>query len=226
VGNGSRTKPFANDNLWATLPANEGAIFRQRMKIFMKIALVSLALTAFAGLISAGCAAVRAGYDSAPYRVVRRDGKFELRNYPALVLVETPMHGSDDSFMRLFRFIGGNNAAKQKISMTTPVFMSGETTNATMAFVMPKNMSASATPKPNEPAVSVRENSGGQFAVLRFSGRRNGKNEAKALAELQAWLARENLKSEGGPIYGYFDPPWTPSFFRRNEVMLRLAATP
>ena len=23
------------------------------------------------------------------------------------------------------------------------------------------------------------------------------------------------------PVYGYFDPPWMPSFLRRNEVMLR-----
>ena len=192
----------------------------------MKIILVSLALAAIAGLVGAGCAAVRAGYDSAPYRVARRDGNFEIRDYPSLVLVETPMHGSDDSFMRLFRFIGGNNAAKQKIAMTTPVFMSGAATNATMAFVMPKNLSAGATPRPNEPAVSVREISGGQFAVRRFSGSRNGKNETKGLADLQSWLARENLKCEGAPVYGYFDPPWTPSFLRRNEVMLRLATTP
>ena len=192
----------------------------------MKIALVSLAIATIAGLVAAGCAAVRAGYDSAPYRVVRRDGNFEIRDYPALVLAETPMQGSDDSFMRLFRFIGGNNAAKQKISMTTPVFMSDAATNATMAFVMPKNLSASLTPKPNEAGVVIREISGGQFAVWRFSGSRNGKNEAKALAALQSRLARENLKSGGGPIYGYFDPPWTPSFLRRNEVMLRLASTP
>ena len=192
----------------------------------MKIILVSLTLATLAGLVSAGCAAVRAGYDSAPYRVVRRDGRFEVRDYPSLVLVETPMHGSDDSFMRLFRFIGGNNAAKKKISMTTPVFMSGAATNATMAFVMPQKLSADATPKPNEPSVSVREISGGQFVVKRFSGNRNGKNEVKALAELQAWLAWENLKGDGTPIYGYFDPPWTPSFLRRNEVMLRVTTTP
>ena len=48
----------------------------------------------------------------------------------------------------------------------------------------------------------------------------------KALAELQAWLAWENLKGDGTPIYGYFDPPWTPSFLRRNEVMLRVTTTP
>jgi len=23
-------------------------------------------------------------------------------------------------------------------------------------------------------------------------------------------------------VYGYFDPPWTPPFLRRNEVMLRI----
>ncbi|MEI8292095.1 MAG: heme-binding protein [Verrucomicrobiota bacterium] len=184
---------------------------------------MGLALLTLAGLISAGCAAVRAGYDSAPYRVVRRDGSFELRDYPALVLVETPMRGSDDSFMRLFRFIGGKNSARQKISMTTPVFMAGEATNATMAFVMPKGMSARQTPAPSESDVSVREVGVGRFAVLRFRGGRNGKNETRAQADLRTWLARENLKSDGGPVFGYFDPPWTPPLLRRNEVMLRIS---
>ena len=189
----------------------------------MKIVFICLALVTLAGLISAGCAAMRAGYDSAPYRVVRRDGSFELRDYPTLVLVETPIRGADDSFLRLFRFIGGKNSAQQKFSMTTPVFMAGEATNATMAFVMPKGMSARQTPAPNEPNLSVREVGGGRFAVLRFRGGRNGKNETRAQADLRTWLNGEKLKSEGGPIFGYFDPPWTPSFLRRNEVMLRIS---
>jgi hypothetical protein len=190
--------------------------------MFTKISLIVMAVAVVAVLLTAGCAAMRAGYKSAPYQVARRDGHFELRNYPALVLAETSLRGSDDSFMRLFRFIGGKNAAKQKIAMTTPVFMADEATNATMAFVMPKNMSAGQTPKPDDPNVSVREIGGGQFAVLRFSGGRNAKNEAAALAKLNSRIARENLKTEGGPIYGYFDPPWTPTFLRRNEVMLRV----
>ena len=33
----------------------------------------------------------RAGYESAPCQVVRASGKFELRDYPALTVVETPM---------------------------------------------------------------------------------------------------------------------------------------
>ena len=71
-----------------------------------------------AGSISVGCQTTQSGYESAPYKVVRTDGKFELRDYPSLAVVETPMAASgnrdDESFMRLFHFISGGNEAKQK----------------------------------------------------------------------------------------------------------------
>ena len=127
-----------------------------------------------AGLLATGCGTVRAGYESAPYQVVRSDGKFELRDYPELTVVETPMalgsNGSDGSFNRLFRFITGGNEAKQKIAMTTPVFMSGSDTNANMAFVMPAKMKTGEVPKPLDPSVTVRKLPAGRFAVLRYSG--------------------------------------------------------
>jgi len=181
-----------------------------------------------AGLIFVGCQTTRSGYESAPYKVVRTNAKFELRDYPSLAVVETPMAASgnsdDGSFMRLFRFIKGANEAKQKIAMTTPVFMSGSDSNATMAFVLPAQLNAATAPKPADGAVTVRELPGGQFAVLRFSGGRSAKRESETLARLQTWLAAQGLKTSATPVYGYFDPPWTPSFLRRNEVMLRIEA--
>lgn len=183
-----------------------------------------------AGLIFVGCQATRSGYESAPYTVVRADGKFELRDYPSLAVVETPMAASgnsdDGSFMRLFRFITGANEAKQKIAMTTPVFMSGQDTNRTIAFVLPAKLKSGEVPKPADGAVTVRELLGGRFAVLRFSGGRSAKRESETLARLQTWLAAHDLKASALPVYGYFDPPWTPSFLRRNEVMLRTEAMP
>jgi len=178
------------------------------------------------GLLATGCGAVRGGYESAPYQVVRADGSVEVRDYPALTVVETPMAarqggGSDGSFNRLFRFITGGNAAKQKIAMTTPVFMSGHETNATMAFVMPAAMKTGDVPKPSDGAVTVRELEPGRFAVLRYSGGRNAKNESESLDRLRAWMQKEGLKELSPPVYGYFDPPWTPAFLRRNEVMVR-----
>lgn len=186
---------------------------------------ITLSILAVAAvLILVGCQATRAGYESAPYKVVRSDGKFELRDYPALTVVETPManpDGSDGSFTRLFRFITGANEGKQKIAMTTPVFMSCSAANLTMAFVLPAKLKKGSVPKPADGELTVRELPAGRFAVLRFSGGRNAKHEAETLVRLQSWLERERLTAVSGPVYGYFDPPWTPTFLRRNEVMLR-----
>jgi hypothetical protein len=176
------------------------------------------------GLLLAGCQVTRAGYETAPYTVVLTDGDFELRDYPALLLVETPManaNGGDGGFRRLFRFITGANADKQKIAMTTPVYLSGGPARPTMAFVMPATLKPASVPKPEDPSLAVREVPAGRFAVLRYSGGRNPKNQTESLERLQAWLLRERVPAGAEPIFGYFDPPWTPSFFRRNEVMLR-----
>lgn len=197
-----------------------------RMKSRSQLTAMIAAFGTMAGLIATGCGTVRAGYESAPYMVVRSDGKFELRDYPVLTVVQTPMadgsNGSDGSFNRLFRFITGGNEAKQKIAMTTPVFMSGNDTNAKMAFVMPAKMKTGEVPKPSDPSVSARELPAGRFAVLRYSGGRNAKNEAGALERLRAWMKAEGLNAISPPVYGYFDPPWTPAFLRRNEVMVKI----
>ena len=195
------------------------------MKTSVLLWLVPVAL-----LLVTGCQTSRAGYESAPYQVVRRDGKFELRDYPALTLVETPManakQGADGGFMRLFGFITGGNAAKQKIAMTTPVLMTGSEAERRMAFVLPANMKADQVPKPADAAVSVRKLAAARFAVLRFSGGRNAQHEAQSLAEVKTWMEAQHLSVKSGPVYGYFDPPWTPSFLRRNEVMLETQAVP
>ena len=171
-------------------------------------------------LAIAGCRASRSGYQSAPYTVVRSNGDFELRDYPSLKVVETTMKdgGSGGSFNRLFRFITGANDAGKKIAMTTPVFMGGGET--TMAFVLPEDLKN--IPQPIDGTVTVREMPAGRFAVLRYSGARSAQQEAKNLERLKAWVAAQHLEGPGAPVYAYFDPPWTPPFVRRNEVMLRV----
>jgi uncharacterized surface protein with fasciclin (FAS1) repeats len=165
----------------------------------------------------------RADYETAPYKVVRSNGNFELRDYPALTVVETPMAAGsrDGGFMRLFRFISGGNEAQQKIAMTTPVFMSSNESKTTMAFVMPADMKTSEVPAPSDSAVTVREMAAGRFAVLRYSGWNNAQNAAESLAQLKKWMAEEGLKASSQPVFASFDGPGTPSSLRRNEVMIR-----
>jgi DNA gyrase inhibitor GyrI len=175
----------------------------------------------------------RAGYESAEYKVVESDGKYEVREYPDLMLVATrtkiDSQGRDGSFMRLFRYISGANESEQKISMTTPVFMENDKSDSEvqMGFVMPKEVASEGVPTPTGPNVDVRKRAGGRFAVLRFSGRMNAKLAKESEAKLRSWMRTKGLKpiesaGTSGVEAASYDPPFTPGPLRRNEVLIRL----
>ncbi len=187
---------------------------------------ISLLLVGGGVLALVGCKTSRSGYESAPYSVVESDRPFELRDYPELTIVETPMSEkeSDENvgFRKLFGYITGKNEGNKKIAMTTPVLISGG--KSTMSFVMPSDFSTKSVPLPLDPALSIKKIPAGRFAVVRFSGGRSAAKESEKLAQLKSWIASKGLVAEGEPVCGYFDPPWTLAFLRRNEVMLRVEA--
>ena len=175
----------------------------------------------------------RAAYESAEYKVVESDGKFEVRKYPDLMLVATTTkldaQGRDGSFMKLFRYISGANEADKKISMTTPVSMENDKAESAvqMGFVMPKDIAVGGVPAPTGEGVDVRKRTGGRFAVLRFSGQLTTKSAKESETKLRSWMATKGLvaddsiESSGVETAGY-DPPFTPGPLRRNEVLIRL----
>lgn len=169
----------------------------------------------------------RAGYETAAYETVEKEGKFEIRNYEELRVVTTAMSGDDrnGSFGRLFRYISGENEGERKIAMTTPVFMPGTEDGSMeeMQFVVPRDVAQAGAPDPKNEKVDLASVAGGKFAALRFSGRLDKKEAAGKLAELRAELEKRGLKAVGDPVFAGYDPPWTPGPMRRNEVLLRLA---
>ena len=115
----------------------------------------------------------RNAYESAEYTVLKKDENIELREYPDLMMATTNMssvQGDDGSFGRLFRYISGGNQEKQKVAMTTPVFMEPATDQAAgqMGFVIPKQVAESNAPEPTSDQVSLTKRVGGTFAVIRF----------------------------------------------------------
>lgn len=170
----------------------------------------------------------RAAYETAPYKVIESDGNIEIREYPDLVLAATSARfearGNDGSFMRLFRYISGNNESSQKIEMTTPVFMedgSGET-QGQMGFVLPQEVAESGAPAPRAENVTIRTRTGGRFAVIRFSGVMDAEDAEEQEAKLREWLAARNLECEETAERAGYDAPFTPGPLRRNEVLIRL----
>ena len=106
--------------------------------------------------------------------------------------------------------------------MTTPVLIDPTSDNPTMSFVMPQAVVQKGVPKPGGD-VLLRRMEPGRYAVLRFKGNGDDKNQKEAAGQLIAWLRAHNIAALSEPIFAYYDPPWTPVFLRRNEVMARVA---
>jgi hypothetical protein len=143
----------------------------------------------------------RGAYESAEYKVVEKDGKFEVREYSDLMLVATrtklDAQGRDGSFMKLFRYISGANASDKK-TMKTPVFMENDKSESAvqMGFVMPKEIADSEVPAPTGQGVEVRKRLVGRFAVVRFSSQMSTKAAKEAEAKLRSWMESKSLVAD------------------------------
>ena len=174
----------------------------------------------------------RSAYESAEYTVLETDSQIELRAYPDLMLVTTAMgprtQGDDGSFGRLFRYISGGNKDKQKVAMTTPVFMEPQKeseqpgTLGRMGFVIPKHVAQKSIPSPTSDKVEVTQRRGGTFAVIRFSGRNDLDVCQQQQKVLESWIEQRGLTSSGESEIAGYDPPWTPGPLRRNEILIRV----
>ncbi len=181
-------------------------------------------------LAYAALATSRLGYESPNYAVQQREGDVELRRYPAMATVATTMgdaqlrSGMNGGFGRLFGYITGKNADAQKVAMTTPVLIDRSEGGdlATMNFVLPKNVADAGAPTPTGESVLLRQVSAGDFAVIRFHGFRDDEAIAQATSDLEDWIKSNGWIAKGSAMLAFYDPPWTPEFLRRNEVLIRV----
>jgi hypothetical protein len=182
--------------------------------------------------------------EEAGYSVLREDGRFELRQYDDLVVAQTSVNASFDkageiAFGRLFGYISGENVARSEISMTAPVLTEpqGEsegvkvamtapvlaegTGNAwKIAFVLPSSFTMDTAPVPSNPLVELATIPSKTVAVVRFSGSLSERKSREAERELLTWMERSALTPASASRSAGYDPPWTPSFLRRNEVLI------
>ena len=180
------------------------------------------------------------------YTVTEQEEPFELRTYQPRIVAEVMVSGSMDEasgrgFRLLADFIFGNNTARsggsqkiemtapvgmepssEKISMTAPVSMQESEGRWRVSFAMPSSFTLETLPRPNNPAVTIRQIPESRYAVIRFSGLAGAKKVAQKTADLQAWLAQKDLKPKGAPELARYNPPWTLPFLRRNEVMVEV----
>ena len=163
-----------------------------------------------------------------PYDVIREHPDFELRRYPDHVVAETRVTGSfegagNSSFRRLVGYIGGRNTDSRKVAMTAPVVQETEDEAAgrfVVGFVLPADLDRDNAPDPTDPSVHLRAVPEQTAAALRFSGRWTQERYDEHARRLLAALDAAGLEVVGPVRFARFDPPWTPWFLRRNEVVV------
>jgi hypothetical protein len=164
------------------------------------------------------------------YEVLEQHPDFEVRSYPDHLVAEIEVGGPFElagnlAFPRLARYIGGHNRSSRKIAMTAPVVQEQDAASwrYVVGFVMPADVSPEDVPDPLDPAVRTRRVPAETAAALRFSGRWSRGTYEKHATQLLAAVEAAGLEVTGPPRYARFNPPWTPWFLRRNEVVVPVA---
>ncbi len=182
---------------------------------------------------------------------VEKTGDFEVRAYAPYLVAETLVSGEFDDagnegFRRLAGYIFGGNRGKQKIAMTAPVAQQatpkGEPKGEKIAmtapvgqerrgdawrvtFALPAEIKLDSAPIPNDARVTLREVAARTVASLGFSGTWSAERFAEKKAELLRQCQAKGLKIRGEVLYARYNPPWTPWFLRRNEVMVEVGSS-
>ena len=77
-------------------------------------------------------------YETHSYKTLFEEDNFEIRNYDPVMKARAYSNTGNNNFMKLFRYISGNNEKNQKIPMTTPVYMKEDNKGSMMEFVLPQ----------------------------------------------------------------------------------------
>ena len=186
------------------------------------------------------------------YEVRTSQAPFELRHYAPTLIAQTIVDGdmdeaSNKGFRLIADFIFGNNLAANseqaaKIAMTAPVTVEPQSSKIAMTapvtiepqlgstqqwrvhFVMPSQYTLANIPKPKNSAVTLHELPSKYFVVHRYSGFNTVARVQEKTDEALAWARQQSLKVVGTPQLSRYDPPWTLPMFRRNEIMVEVAA--
>jgi effector-binding domain-containing protein len=174
------------------------------------------------------------------YSVISKNIDYEIREYEQYIEARVTVGGEyreamSAGFRVLAGYIFGGNTSKQSIAMTAPV---SEQTSQSIAmtapvsetivrdgsrvvsFVMPKDYTLATLPTPNDSRIEIVVVPAHKSAVLRYSGNNSSDRIAEKKATLLGFLKRDGIVIAGSPRSAGYNPPTTPPFMKRNEILV------
>ena len=185
------------------------------------------------------------GIEEAAYIVETNAGAFEVRQYASQIVAEITVDGTmeeagNKAFRPLFNYISGANRTQGKIAMTAPVSQQRDGEKIAMTapvgqeavsnqwaitFTMPTNLTLATLPSPTDEKVRLRAIPARRMAAVRYSGTWSQKRYERNLARLRDWMKTNGLIAAGEPVWARYNPPFTPWFMRRNEILVPITPT-
>jgi hypothetical protein len=215
----------------------------QKGNLKMIIAAICLPLVLFSLWVLIGYLPTRS-IDMPSYTVIEKKPDYEIRLYESFIVAETnrqgpPSESMSSGFNELFKYISGDNVNQSKIKMTAPVMRSSEGEGqkipmtapvlkqglegaGTIAFVMPPGSRLEELPQPKSPSVRLKVVPPNKVAVITFSGYATDDTIKEKTASLVQALQSDAIPVKSTPRIALYNPPWTPPFMRRNEVMIEV----
>ncbi len=195
---------------------------KKRSRIPSPLGIAALAATALVVVVPA-LAVERLGY-----RLLEDRGDYELRKYDDHHLATTVIdadfeRAGNKAFRPLFNYIDGRNATGESISMTAPVTQQRTDAGYEIGFVMPRAIDGDALPAPQGSEVKVVARAGLLKAARSYRGGWSEHRYAKEEATLMEAIAADGLTACAEPVWARFDPPFMPSFWRTNEILIEVA---
>ncbi len=181
------------------------------------------------------------GIEHPQYTVLKKHRGYEIREYDAYLAAEVDVEGTQKEslsrgFKLLFDYISGSNEKQVSIKMTAPVLQQGEEKSERIAmtapvmqeqreesfvvsFMMPSNYTFDTLPVPKGQEVKIVQREKKKAAVLRFAGYATDERIKKKQERLKKYLDENGYQAISSFQLALYNPPWTPPFMRRNEVI-------
>ena len=191
---------------------------------------VSLAgIVAVLVIAAAAAGPITSRVEQPDYKIPISEGAIEIRSYGPMIAGEAAVKGErkvaiNEGFRLIAAYIFDANKPNAKIAMTAPVTQHTTGDNGMVRFIMPSSWTPETLPAPNDPRVTLKPVPATRMLAIRFSGTASDDLIQTKTDELRRYAADKKLATVGEPLLAFYNPPWTLPFFRRNEVMLELAA--
>ncbi len=158
------------------------------------------------------------------YTVLYKKHTIEIRDYDHILLASTktnPKNPSESGFNRVFKYISGQNAAHQKINMTSPVVTYQEGNEIITGFYVPSQYDKTTVPKPTGD-VYIDSIEAATYVVITFYGAWTKANYDHHHNQLLEYIKNENLQIKSNPLIMRYSAPYVPDQKKRNEIAYQI----